>query len=145
MKLDVKLEIHPYEGIAGIKFGMTPIQVRQILGEPDRTFKKTPADALETDAFDTAGMYIFYKLPGTCEAIELASPANPTFQGKTLISQPFSHLREWFQSIDPTTEIDETGLTSHQLGIGLYAPFAIESPHEAVEGVIVFEQGYYEV
>lgn len=144
MKLDIKLEIKPCQGIAGIRFGMTPIEVRAALGATVRSFQKTPTDEFATDAFDTLGIQVFYKQPGLCEAIELASPANPTLQGKMLIGCPFNELCEWLRTIDPTLEVDETGLTSHHLGLGLYAPFVSESPNLPVEGVILFEQGYYE-
>ena len=143
MKLDVKLEILPYRAVAGIQFGMTPAQVREILGSQVRRFKKAPASELEADAFDHLGIQVFYKQPGVCEAIELSAPAEPTLQGKSLVGHSFQTLKEWFQAIDDSIEIDDTGLTSHLLGTGLYAPFAATSPGEPVESVLVFEKGYY--
>jgi hypothetical protein len=143
MKLDVKLEILPYQAVAGIQFGMTSAQVREILGNPMHRFKKTPTSELETDAFDHLGIQIFYKQPGVCEAIELSAPAEPTLQGKSLVGQSFQTLKEWFQAIDDSVEIDDTGLTSHRFGTALYAPFAATSPDEPVESVLVFERGYY--
>ena len=82
MKLDVKLEILPYQAVAGVQFGMTPAKVREVLGNPERCFKKTPTSELETDAFDHLGIQVFYKQPGVCEAIELSAPAEPTLRGK---------------------------------------------------------------
>ena len=144
MQVDLKLEIEPYRGLAGIQFGMTPDEVRHVLGETVRTFRKSPGDALETDYFDALGIQVFYKSPEICDAIELAAPAKPTFRGKDLLGKPFNELRDWFQSIDNDVAIDETGLTSHRFGIGLYAPFAATAPDEPVESVIVFEQSYYD-
>jgi hypothetical protein len=144
MKLDLKLEIEPYRGIANLRFGMVPDQIHEILGGKVQTFQKVPNE-YPTDNFDELGIHVFYKQPGVCEAIELASPANPTFQDKELIGKPFSELRNWMQTIDPTVEIDEAGLTSHQFGIGFYAPFAVESPDDPVEAVIVFAKGYYDI
>ncbi|WP_458648202.1 hypothetical protein [Sivoneniella epilithica] len=144
MKLDVKLEIEPYQGIAGVQFGMSCEQVRHALNSSVRAFKKTAIDELNTDAFDELGMHVYYKQPDGCEAIELAAPANPTFRGKALIGQPFSELRNWFRSIDPQIEVDETGLTSFEFGLGLYVPFASQSPNAPIEAVIIFQQGYYD-
>ena len=143
MKLDFKLEILPYRAVAGIQFGMTAAQVREILDSPVRPFKKTPTSELKTDAFDHLGIQVFYKPPGVCEAIELSAPAEPTLQGKSLVGHSFQTLKDWFQAIDNAVEIDDTGLTSHLLGIGLYAPFAATSPDEPVESVLVFEKEYY--
>jgi hypothetical protein len=143
MKLDVKLEILPYQEVAGIRFGMTPAQVREILGNPVSRFKKTSTSELETDAFDHLGIQVFYKQPGVCEAIELSAPAEPALQGKSLVGESFQTLKEWFQAIDDSVEIDETGLTSHLFGIGLYAPFAATLSDKPVESVLVFEQRYY--
>lgn len=144
MQVDLKLEIEPNRGLAGIQFGMTPDEVRHVLGSTVQTFRKLPGDTLETDYFDALGMQVFYKQPGVCDAIELAAPAKPTFKGKDLLGKPFSELRNWFQSIDSEVAIDETGLTSYRFGVGLYAPFASTAPDEPVESVIIFEQGYYD-
>lgn len=145
MKLDVKLEIEPYQGIAGVQFGMSREQVRHALNSSVQVFKKTATDELNTDAFDELGMHVYYKQPDGCEAIELAAPANPTFRGKALIGQPFNELCDWFQSIDPQIEIDETGLTSFEFGLGLYAALASQLPNTPIEAVIIFQQGYYDL
>ena len=144
MQVDLKLEIEPYQGLAGIQFGMTPDEVRQVLGSTVQTFRKLPDDTLETDYFDALGIQVFYKQPGVCDAIELVTPAKPTLRGKDLLGKPFGELRSWFQSIDSEVAIDETGLTSYRFAVGLYAPFASTAPDEPVKSVIVFEQGYYD-
>jgi hypothetical protein len=141
MGQQARLEIHPYQGVAGIQFGMTPLQVQQVLGT-------NPLSPLErsiplTDLFDAIGIQVFYTQSGVCEAIELSAPANPAIKGQSLIGQPFAQLEAWFQAIDPTVITDESGLISPQLGIGLYAPFAEDAPDDPVEAVLVFEAGYY--
>jgi hypothetical protein len=123
---------------------MPPEQVRSTLGKDFQTFQKTPAAPMPTDAFDQVGIHVFYKATGHCEAIELFPPADPIFQGKSMIGQPFSAIRDWFQSLDSDLELDETGLISKKLGIGLYAPFAEDAPEEPIESVIIFEEGYYD-
>jgi hypothetical protein len=144
MTITTQLEIQSYQGISNLVFGMTPDQVRATLGNDFQSYQKTPTSAMPTDAFDQLGIHVFYKTPGHCEAIELFAPADPTLQGKPLIGQPFSVVRDRVQALDSSVEIDETGLISQKLGIGLYAPFAADTPEDPVESVIVFEQGYYD-
>jgi hypothetical protein len=143
MKLDIKLEIEPHQGIADIHFGMTSAQIQRILADTPQTFRRAP-DSEPTDDYTNLGIQISYDASGHCEAIELANPANPTFKGKPLIGKPFNELRDWLQSIDPNLETDEAGLTAHTFGFGLYAPFASSDPTPPVEAVIVFTQNYYQ-
>ncbi|HYO62032.1 MAG TPA: hypothetical protein VER08_00090 [Pyrinomonadaceae bacterium] len=140
----MRLEITAYTGVGPVKFGMTREEVRLAVGPPVRPFMKTPDDELPTDAFDDLGVHVYYKKPGVCEAVEMGSPAEPTFRGQVLIGRPYSELRRWFESLDESVETDDTGLLSYKYGVGLYAPAAEEEPDEPVEGVIVFERGYYE-
>jgi hypothetical protein len=142
MKLEIKLEIEPHQGIADIHFGMTAAQIRRILADTPTTFRRTP-DSEPTDDYPNLGIQISYDIAGHCEAIEFAAPANPTFKGKPLVGKPFHEIRDWLQSIDPAIEIDEAGLTAHTFGFGLYAPFASSDPTAPIEAVIVFPPNYY--
>jgi hypothetical protein len=144
MTISSSFEIESYQGILNCHFGMDTSQIRKVLGAPTKTFKKTSTSVYPTDAFDNLGVHVFYKQPGVCEAIELFSPAQPTFQNRQLIGQPFNQLRDWLRSLDSEVEIDKVGLTSYQFGFGLYAPFAGDEPDGIVEAVIVFERGYYD-
>ena len=144
MQLQARYDIRAYEGILDCQFGMTIAQIHTILGFPESSFKKAPTSECPTDAYDRLGFHIFYKALGVCNAIEMFSPAQPTFNNRLLIGQPFSELKNWIQAIDSNVEVDEVGLISYQLGFGLYAPFAGESPNDPVESAIVFERGYYD-
>jgi hypothetical protein len=97
------------------------------------------------DAFRELGIHVHYKTLEYCEAIELFPPANPTFQGKTLIGEPFNALRDWLQSLDESLIVDDTGLTSYRFGFGLYVPYIEENPDESIQSVFVFERGYHDV
>jgi hypothetical protein len=142
MKLDIKLEIEPHQGIADIHFGMTAAQIQRILADTPTTFRRTP-DSEPIDDYPNLGIQISYDATGHCEAIELAAPANPTFKGKPLVGKPFHEIRDWLQSIDHNLEIDEAGLTAHTFGFGLYAPFASSDSNAPIEAVIVFPPNYY--
>jgi hypothetical protein len=140
----MNLSIDPYIGVGPIKFGMDIEEVRRAIGLSFTTFKKTPEDLIPTDAFDEAGIHVFYKPTGICEAVEMSDPANPVFKGQSFIGKSFSEIREWFRSQDEDIDADDSGLTSFKYGIGIYAPNAEEQPDDPVEGVIVFERGYYD-
>ena len=141
---EMDLIIRPYESIGSVKFGMTVEEVRAILGGRFQYFMKSPSSAMPTDAFEEKGIHVYYKEPGLCEAVEVTSPASPVFKGRPLIGRPFDELRNWFEEMDEEIMVDESGLTSLALGIGLYSPYASDSPQEPVEAVIVFEKGYYD-
>jgi hypothetical protein len=99
---------------------------------------------LPTDDFVDQSIHVYYKEPFICNAVELLSPANPTFQGRALIGMPFRELRKWLESIDDELDYD-AGITSLQLGIGFYIPgIRKEAPNKTVESVFVFERGYFD-
>jgi len=134
----------PYMGVGRIMFGMTRDQIRKLLGSEVKEFKKTPTSKVLTDAFDQLGVHVYYKNDDTCEAIEMARPANPKLNGSKIIGLPFFEVREFMQKLDDSLEIDETGLISFKLGIGLFVPSLTEIQREIVESVIVFQRGYYD-
>jgi hypothetical protein len=53
-------------------------------------------------------------------------------------------VREYLAAVDPGLEEDGSGLTAERVGVGLYAPMAVDDPQRPAEGVIVFERGYYQ-
>jgi hypothetical protein len=64
--------------------------------------------------------------------------------GINIIDLPFLKVKDFLRNLDDSLEIDETGLLSFKLGVGVYVPSLSESQQEFVEGVIVFEKGYYD-
>lgn len=139
-----KLIITPNNGVGPISFGMTRDEVRTVLGGNVVELKKTPMSDTFTDAFNDHGIHIYYDSSYTCEAIEMALPADPIFSQKHMIGRPFSDLKSTITSQDSDVELDETGLLSFKLGIGLYVPDIEDSEDSLVESVIVFREGYYE-
>jgi len=138
------LDIRPYVGVGPLRFGMTRTAVGAALRSKARALRRGSASASPTDAFEEEGVYVEYDGEDECEAIEMASPALPTLQGRSLIGVPFKELRDWLASVDATLEVDNAGLTSPLFGIGLFAPAAAKEPLEAVEAVIAFRRGYYD-
>jgi hypothetical protein len=138
----MKFKVNPYIGAEPIIFGMTSDQIESVIGVKARKFKKSPYSETLTDAFEY--FHVYYKSNGECEAIEFFQFADLVFNGDYLIGKPYQEVESLFKSIDNRIEINDCGFTSYKFGIGIYAPFSEEEPNEPVEGVIVFEKGYYD-
>jgi hypothetical protein len=136
----VNYEIRPYVEVGPIYFGMTSDDVRKALHSEVRPSLKSR----NADFFPLLGIFVDYKPPGVCQAVEFAGPASPTFEGQHLLGRPYSEIERWIKSIDPEVMLDDAGLRTRKFGFGLYAPSARKEPNFPVEGVIVFENGYYE-
>jgi hypothetical protein len=98
---------------------------------------------IPADFFPLLGIFVDYKPPGICQAIEFAGPASPTFEGQHLLGRPYADMERWIKSMDPEVVFDGAGLRTRKFGFGLYAPSATKVPESPVKGVIVFENGYY--
>ncbi|QST02151.1 hypothetical protein IMZ31_22120 (plasmid) [Pontibacillus sp. ALD_SL1] len=133
----MNFEINPYVGAGRIKFGMTGKQVQEILQIEPQKFSKTPLCDELTDAYPFC--HVFYKGNGNCEAIEFFGPAGVTIQGNTLIGKPYEKVSSLFKELDRTLEEDEVGFISYKYGISVYS-----SDLQRVEGVLAFEEGYYD-
>jgi hypothetical protein len=136
------LQIVPYTSAGPIRLGMTIEEVRRTLGTPFTSFRRGD-EAVPNDAFDSEGIYVYYREPGVVEAIELAPPARAILKNTEPLGKPYREISSFIKSLDPGAEEDGAGLTSLQLGVGLYAPSAQKEPQLPVESVIVFERGYY--
>ena len=76
--------IRSYDGVGPVRLGMGFTAVRFALRSRVETFMKTPDSERPTDAFDELGVHVYYDRDGDCEAVELASPATPTFHDRPL-------------------------------------------------------------
>jgi len=117
-------------GAGKIKFGMTPDQVRLLLGEVFDSFKRTEEYVFPCDYFENLGVFAYYNASGVLEAIEFTEPAVP--------------LITYLSDKDKDLEVESDSLTSHVLGIGAYAPDADDNTSLPAESIIVFENGYYD-
>lgn len=137
-------DIKPYVGAGPVEFGMSVSEVRNAIGGEFHTFKKTAISEMPTDAFKDKGIHVYYKNPGVCEAIEFGTPSEPIFLGHKLVGLPFKEAKKIFEKLDDSLDIDETGFTSYRFGIGVFVPTLKKSKSEPIQGVIVFEKGYYD-
>ncbi|MGR5280809.1 ABC transporter ATP-binding protein [Photobacterium damselae subsp. damselae] len=136
--------ITSFAGAGSLKFGMTPDEVRSLLGANFKSFKRMPNSEFPCDYFESLGVFVYYKLPGVVEAIEFADPAAPEYENNNLLKLSFDDLKKILLGKDKKLEVESDSLTSHSLGIGVYAPDADEDPSLPVESIIVFEKDYYD-
>lgn len=138
----MKFEIKTYMGVGNILLGMTSEQIQNIMGIIPTKFKKIQTSKMYTDAYEW--FHVYYNDKGKCEAIEIFEPSIPVFNGQYLINRPFIEVKNYFDTIDDSIETNDAGFTSLKYGIGIYAPYAEDEPDEPIEGVIIFEHGYYD-
>jgi len=87
-EFNLTMDIIPHVGIGVLQFGRTRSDMRLLLGEPSKVFKKAPfADTL-TDAYVHLGMHLFYDLKDCLESIDVFSPAILRFDGILLLGVP---------------------------------------------------------
>jgi hypothetical protein len=125
---------------------MTPEQVHEKLGEPERTtMKEAESPEFPTDAYDDLGICVYYGKSGRCQGVDFFEDgsASPTFQGQTLIGRPFGELKSWLQSLKTDVQYYDCGLTFLKFGIDLYSQYY--SPQDSgclVEVAGIFASGY---
>lgn len=133
--------IIPYLGTEQIKFGMTSKEIQSVLGELKDSFYKNQGDAFKTDEFQD--LFVYYKAPGVCEAIEFYGNADLIFNNISFFCSTYRQLKEIFLDLDDALEVDIDGFTSYKYGLGVYAPYADEEGGD-IESVIIFEKNYYD-
>jgi len=139
----MKFEIKPKIGVDLARFGMDTNSVRHAFGGQFESFLRTPASTVPCDYFGHIGVFAYYKLPGVLEALEFAPPAELSFTGTNLLGARASDVKQLLEQFDQNLELDSSGIISHQLGIGVYAPGWDEDEAQVVESAILFEEGYY--
>lgn len=138
------LEIRSHVGIGPLRFGMLVDEIRRNVPFLAETFVKGPDSTHPTDAFDELGIHVYYRADGRCVAIEVGAPGSPTLFGKKIIGAPFKVVEHVVRGLDAEVEVDESGLTSLALGVAIYCPAHKDNDVLPVEGVLVFERGYYD-
>jgi hypothetical protein len=141
----MKFEIHSYQGVGPVRFGMTPSEVRAALGVEFKSFKRSPQNVHPCDYFTGLECFVYYDDEhGRADAVEFAEPAEPTLNGVNLFGLGLADLIEQIRKVDPGVLVVNDGFTSIHLGVGGWAPFAEEEPETPPESIIVFVRGYYD-
>lgn len=140
----MKFTIEPFVGVGPVRFGSTRAQVRATLAVPVESLLRNDDDAAETDVFESLGLYVEYDKDDRCVSVEMFSPADPVFRDKRLLAVPYAEIKVWIRTLDPGVEIDEGGLASNTLGIGMAADVGRNDKNSRGESVIAFTRGYFE-
>jgi len=136
--------IDSHSGAGMIQFGMNRAKARSAMKPAKATPRISFVFKVPIDNFLDLGVRIHYDSHENCEAIEFSMPSTVTLRDHSLLNLPFGEVADRIRAIDPTATIHKAGLTSFQLGVGLYIPDAIHKPNDLVQGVIAFSKGYYE-
>ena len=137
-------QIESDKGIGAVSFGLSRDQIRKMIDVQPQILPNKARTNVPTDFFPSVGLFVHYDEVAKCEAIELVKPAAPVFQGQHLLDRSFRQLKTWMMSSSNDAKLEEDGIRSDELGIGIYAPLGDEKPDDPPEGVIVYEKGYYE-
>lgn len=139
----MKLDLIQHVGAGTIRFGMTQEIVRKTLGVPFRTFKKSPTSEYPTDVFQSE-IFVYYKHPGVCEAIEVAPQSDLIWEGRSLVGTKCNELLKHMRAADPKIDVDGAGAISYAFGFGFYTSSLKDMDTAVVEAAIAFEKGYYD-
>jgi hypothetical protein len=135
--------IYPYEGVGPIKFGMTPQQVHEILGAPERQIPASTGRNLPKDKYVELGFFVCYQNPGVCEAVELFEGANPSLQGNLLLNQSLKELKFLLVSMGSDIQYSTSGFISFKYGLSFYSSYYNPQLLCKSDSVCVFKQDYF--
>lgn len=92
----VTYNVEPYQGAAGVKFGMTRCDVAKAIGGPEGTFHRggEERDPGGTDRYPD--FFVSYDADGTCEAIEFFG-GEVCCEGILLFPNPYADALEKLQ------------------------------------------------
>ena len=136
------LIIEPYKAVGTVQFGMTAAEVRESIGKPFRSFKRTPMAKMPMDCFSSEGIFAYYHESGLCNAIEIASPSSVALDGRLLIDQPFPAVYPWLELSDPAVFDISAGITAPKYGISLYVSPEDSDGIASVISVTAFDRDY---
>lgn len=134
-------EIVPYVGASNIRIGMSRNSVRDILGKPQKSFKKTNFDTNMTDMY--ADFFLYYDELDRVEAVEFFGNIPVFFGAFNLMKTSFEILKNYFECVDDNIDIDNLGFTSYHFGISIYAPNWKENLSIRPESILIFAKDYF--
>lgn len=118
-------------GFDNVKFGMNRLEVRKLLGEPVREFKKSKFSKVTTD--DYSEYHIFYDKDNKFEAVEFFEGAEIKVDDKIIFPISLNILKEMHYNLIS----DGDGFISTKFSIGVYAP------NKNPESILFAKRDYY--
>lgn len=128
----VKWSAIPLKEINGIKFGMPRSEVRKLLGNKYKEFRKNKFSKNTTDDFGIC--HVFYSQDDKCEAVEVFDKCEVSVKGEVVFPMDILSAKKQI----PDLEEDFGSYISKKLSIGIYAPEG--NP----ESILFGKAGYYE-
>jgi len=110
--------------------------VRREVGAVVRTYDNAEFD-WPSDAFDSLGVHVHYRQPGSCVAVEFTGPAYPELGARRRLGIPYSAAYRWFTALDPLLNASKKGFTSRELSISVSA--SVETSDAIVKRVVIFD------
>ncbi|MFN8575171.1 MAG: hypothetical protein U0132_24165 [Gemmatimonadaceae bacterium] len=132
---DFDYEIRPFLGVGMIRFGQPRDDVVRLLGTPSRTFRKVPFATSDTDAFDAAGLHVYYDRGYLVESIDAVAPSAISFDGISFLGRA---VEDVVRAMAERGYKDDS-LTFNEVGISLYDEGGI------VKCVTAFPRGYFDL
>jgi hypothetical protein len=131
------MEILPFVGLDNINFGMLRKDVRELLGDNWREFRKTPFSKNLTDSYDSLGLHLYYDEKDCLEFIEAFSPCSIIFKTVSLVGSNLNEVLSELKKQNISGRLDEPSWFFDSSG------FALIENEGVVTGVSIFCKGYY--
>ena len=116
-----QLVISPYIGLGSLSFGQTRSEVRAILGEPSKSFRKGPFADNKTDEYRGVGIHTYFDLEDRLEFIEAFAPADVSYRGIRLSGSAIIHVVEQLGRIGLSHRDEQGSVVFEAGGFSLYA------------------------
>lgn len=128
--------IEPFESLGPLRFGMRKGEPEQVLGEQPKEFHKGFSEHV-TEAYNGAGVHVYYDADGTVEFMEAFPPSRPTYQRVDLMRPDAAQVVADLAKVGLKVRDDgEGGLWFDNAGFSLFAPGG------STKGVSLFRRGY---
>lgn len=141
---DTLWEMHPFQGVGPVKFGMTVSQVKEVLGVPQSTFAPRVDGAPSTLEYTSGAIAVtFCKLTKGVESVAFCSfnSSGPTLHGRRILGQPWEQVVSWLEEWGYECRPFDAGIDCPDIGLSL-SPKEDDQGREIVDVVIVWADGY---
>ncbi len=140
----MRFPIVSYESVGPLRFGMRLRQIEECLGKKADVFRGFGDSKLARALLENTGVFVDFVYPDVSVAYELALPAKPCLEQRSLLEESADSLFAWLKSIDANWRQYDCGIMYFSLGISIYAPNFDDEPNVPPESVLVFDRGYWD-